>query len=89
MAEEALSYEGWEIGFGGWKQKDKTALLKAEREAQTDGDESRMYPFFARAVRKWPLQGDPGNPDSYGELDLLDYQGVVKRIRERLKSYLA
>ena len=89
MADEALSFEGWEIDFSTWKQKDKTSLLKAEQEALKDGDETRLYPFWVRAVRKWPYASDPAQTDSYGELMLQEYQGVVKRIREKFKSYIA
>ena len=72
--EQAL--EGFEIDLSAWRMADKNAFARATSET----DESPAFPMAAQVVKKWPFEGDPSDPESYGRLDFDQWPRVYRAI---------
>lgn len=70
MAEETNN--GIVVSFDGVKVKE----FRAYWIAVARGDFDAQDRFFARVVKRWPYELDPGDPKSYGELTLDEFQPV-------------
>lgn len=75
----------WEIDTD-LKQKDKRAFMRAITEVTDNQDESTLYPHLAKIVKRWPYDYDPGEPASYDELYMSEFQEVLKRVLEMFQG---
>lgn len=64
------------VSFDGVKVKDFRAYWTAVKR----GDWAGQDRFFALVVRQWQYPLNPNQPESYGELDLMQYLQVQKAI---------
>lgn len=70
--------------YTGLKMSDFRRWTKAESE----GDFETVYAFLTRYVVDWTLDGDPGDPSSYDELDLAEYRQVNNAASEWLQEVM-
>lgn len=82
----------WEISFKGWKQEEKNLFLKASNSITipgilTYGDESVLYPFFAKVIKKWPHAYDPADIKSYGKLEPWEFEEVSEKVGAAFQEF--
>lgn len=52
----------------------------ARQEGEQGFDLQRIVPALPRLIEAWEFQGDPADPDAYGELDL--FRELIPLVRE-------
>ena len=68
---------------GSLKMKDFRKWVKAEQE----GDLDVAYTHLSKVIVKWDFDGlDPKNPESFDELELVEYQQVNQAVSEWLRA---
>jgi hypothetical protein len=69
----------WEFDLTGLKvqeYRDIMAISLVDRAAYEKG-----LPYLCKRIKKWPFAGDPGEPESYGDLDFFDeWQQLIKQL---------
>ena len=65
------------VSFDDVKMKDFRAYWKAVARSDWEGQDA----FFAKVVKAWPFEGNPGEAEAYGELSFRQYKQVQSAIK--------
>jgi hypothetical protein len=79
MADKTVTRE-WKINLNNVKAKEKKALNADIKVYNDTNDTEVMYKWFVRFIVSWPYDGDPSDPESYGELGLEELMEVEDRV---------
>jgi hypothetical protein len=81
--------DGWLIDLNGIKAKDRGAFQSVWAKVQEMNDDALLYPWLAKVIKVWPFaEFDPANPDSYGELGILQHREAFERFAEAFRSII-
>lgn len=71
--------DGWVIDLNGIKRHEADAFEAAFNHAKDAQNDSGLFVWAAKIIKKWPFESDPSDPESYPALGLLDYAEAMAR----------
>jgi hypothetical protein len=77
----------WEFDLNGIKNRERKAFNADFTNAQLQDDDSIMYPWLAKVVRKMPFEGEPSKPETFGELGMAQFREVMTQFLASFRAF--
>ena len=78
--------DGWIVDLNAIKAKELGAL-EAAFDQMSSGSIEAIYPWAARIIKQWPFELDPSDPESLGELGMIDFREAIAHLTAAFQRY--
>jgi hypothetical protein len=85
MPKTDSSGNGWSIDLSAWQTMEP---IMAWQDAARSGDFRTMATIMAEAIKAWPFEADPADPDAYGnKITPQQFKKAAERMGEKVTAF--